>query len=69
MPANLTPAQLGRMHALHRAAEAVTAIAAAHEQAMSSAGLDDDARAYLAALVTNARAIADRLRASPGASP
>lgn len=69
MPADLTPAEVGRMHALHRAADAVNAIGAAHERALGQEGLGDAERAYLAAVVTNARAIADRLRNSPGANP
>lgn len=69
MPRDLTPTELGRMHALHRAAEAVSAIAASHERAMSHDGLDDDGRAYLAAFVSTAHSIAARLRSSPGAEP
>lgn len=69
MPRELTPTEVGRMFALHRAAEAVSAIAAAHERAMSHDGLDDDGRAYLAAVVSTAHSIAARLRSSPGAEP
>jgi hypothetical protein len=64
-----TPAEVGHMHALNRAAEAVQDIAAAHEQALAHPGLGDDGRAYLTAVVTTARSIAERLRNSPGAKP
>lgn len=61
-----TPAQVGRMHALEDLA--ADAQQRANRRLGSAEGIKPDDRAYLAAYADTCRSVAQRLRASPGAS-
>lgn len=65
---DLTPSQAGRMRALQRLAEGAQDLAALNDPATRKQPLSDDDRAYLAAYADTCRAVAQRLRASPGAA-